>query len=571
MTTLGSMPHQQSVGRPHQPQMMTPQAAEMIQPPMAPARTQRPITQGVTPIRSMKSHIGVDLPDHVPSPDLHFLSDLADLSFLDEEEGDGDLFHVQEVEGDDPWSLHPRTFDVTTDLATTVAHVPHGSPTHVFNASCAQTEPETAHTDLRRKETSPATFLEKGGTTTPGPSKEQEPSLTANTQTEICDGAELVNKPNVRYYAKAYLLTFPRNNTPKQVVADRLLSSWRNDIDFFVVAQEAHQDGTPHLHVVITFKVRKEVRQATFFDFLSENGLSKANHCNIQTIRSRLGAVVYVTKSDSSPVTYGDVPKPKPPKGGGRKPAAEKGPKVTKKIYDYFKAGKTLQEIHADEDCGPFMMVNMAKMKDYATWLAVEKAKSRGPGPKITFNTQCDDTSCQEVCAWLEKNLNHPRMFKQKQLYIMGKPNSGKTTLLEKLRLHYRVFEMPSDDKRFNDWDDDAYDIAVMDEFKGQLPLTFLNKWLDGQHMKLSALYSSGVRKSKNIPMIFCSNFSPEEAYYNQKPEALAPFKIRLEIVDIPEGHMLDINLILPETPERDEPITEQDESPCIVEEPDIK
>jgi len=366
------------------------------------------------------------------------------------------------------------------------------------------------------------------------------------------------SKKAVRWNAKNFLLTFPRNDTSKQTVADRLIHAYGDKLNWYLIAREAHQDGSPHLHVAICFKQRVDVRQHNFFDFLSENGFGTgANHCNIEVFRSPCGTVEYLQKSDPDPVTYGDVPKRSRSRPSSRSEASSsegkpRKPKITHTIHQYFKSGKTLQDIDKEEDLGPFLMTNLAKLRDYQSWQQVMAAKLKGPGEAVTFHTTCIRSPCQSVVEWLEKNLNQPRRFKQKQLYLYGPPDTGKTTLLEKLRMHYRVFEMPSDDKRFNDWEDGAYDIAVMDEFKGQLPITFLNKFLDGQTMKLAALYSVGIQKKQNIPMIICSNFSVAQAYHNSSAEALLPLQIRLESIELDAEHKLDVDFITASAPEDD-------------------
>lgn len=365
-----------------------------------------------------------------------------------------------------------------------------------------------------------------------------------------------------RWYAKTFLLTFPRNNTPKQHVHDGLLNAWRDSLEWFVIAHEKHEDGTTHIHIALQFKRRVNVRSANYFDFLSLNGLpGGANHCNILKVKSPIGTVEYVTKADNDPVTFGNVPRRKGNSGscrdyssGSDKP---KPPKVTKTIYDFFKSGKKLEDIHQDETVGPFVMCNLPKLRDYEAWLHVLDAKRKGPPAGISFATQCRSDSCKQVCEWLIANMMTPRRLKQKQLYIYGPPDSGKTTLLEKLRTHFRVFEMPVDDRRFNDWDDDAYDLAVMDEFKGQLPITFMNKFLDGQTMKLPILHGTGIMKRKNIPMIVCSNYTLQQSYHNTPKEGLDPLLIRFQVVEIEEQHKLDIDVILPENP--DEQIANED------------
>lgn len=483
---------------------------------------------------------------------------------MEEEEEEGVSFRNlvlgTGLDGADP--LFDQEYTSVEDVVPTAVR----TSSTASGASSAQRGPETTALTARRSllqalammNRIPPEFEETGTTTQNQTTHNQSLNqVNSNLQPrELVLESPLTDPPNsrasrgVRWNAKQFLLTFSRNNTEKQTVADRAIQAYGDNIDWMMVAEEVHQDGCPHLHVALKFKKRMDVRQHNFFDFMSNNELEGgSNHCNIEIFNSPAGTVEYLSKWDPEPVRHGEIPerKKKTTSSRGGNSSSEgkpRKPKITQTIHQYFKAGKTLQDIDKEEELGPFLMCNLAKLRDYQSWQQVQAAKLRGPGDAVEFRTACTRTPCQKVVEWLEKNLNQPRRFKQKQLYIHGPPNTGKTTLLEKLRHHYRVFEMPADDKRFNDWEDGAYDIAVMDEFKGQLPITFLNKFLDGQTMKLAALYSVGIQKKQNIPMIICSNFTVENAYHNSSHEALHPLQIRLEIVELEPEHILDVDFI---------------------------
>jgi len=142
----------------------------------------------------------------------------------------------------------------------------------------------------------------------------------------------------------------------------------------------------------------------------------------------------------------------------------------------------------------------------------------------------------QQICRWLESNLAPVvRPHKQKQLYIYGPTNIGKTTLLMKLMLSFNTFivaEEPS--AEFWSGFHDDYELAIFDEFNGCKTINQMNSFLEGAPLQLS-LKGATTYKRKNIPIIICSNKSPKEVYHKvaeHSPAQMKAFEGRLEIVD---------------------------------------
>jgi len=134
---------------------------------------------------------------------------------------------------------------------------------------------------------------------------------------------------------------------------------------------------------------------------------------------------------------------------------------------------------------------------------------------------------------WLNENLMKARAFKQPQLWICSDPNLGKTTLMRSLERYFRIYWMPKFDKWFDRYDDDAYDLLVLDEFKGQLPLQMLNEWLDGSTFQVPRRSAPPYEKRKNLPMIVCSNWDPYGCYNNCTEDNIKPLCARVEVVRV--------------------------------------
>lgn len=86
----------------------------------------------------------------------------------------------------------------------------------------------------------------------------------------------------------------------------------------------------------------------------------------------------------------------------------------------------------------------------------------------------------------------------------------------------------------FDAFDDEIHNLVVFDEFKAQHPLTFMNAFLQGGEMCLRRKGSQFI-KTKNLPIIILSNYSPREAYSRVADVALEAFLSRLLVVELTE------------------------------------
>ncbi len=101
-----------------------------------------------------------------------------------------------------------------------------------------------------------------------------------------------------RIHARRLALTFPQNDTTKDVAMARILEKWSGDIKWCVVTQESHQDGCPHLHIAISFSKKKDFKRPDFADFIA------GAHGNYQAMKNELDWLKYITKSDAHPVLH---------------------------------------------------------------------------------------------------------------------------------------------------------------------------------------------------------------------------------------------------------------------------
>ncbi len=91
------------------------------------------------------------------------------------------------------------------------------------------------------------------------------------------------------------------------------------------------------------------------------------------------------------------------------------------------------------------------------------------------------------------------------------------------------------DVRHLDDYDDKDYDLIVMDEFKGQKSITWMNGFTQGSPFPIHRRYEGTIKK-KNLPVIVLSNYSIEGAYEKVNmfnPERLNSLKNRFEVVNV--------------------------------------
>lgn len=187
-------------------------------------------------------------------------------------------------------------------------------------------------------------------------------------------------------------------------------------------------------------------------------------------------------------------------------------------------------------------MQNKRKIEEYRAWFmqtrvldgllvlpsvdALVIPEDYVPGPGIEITAQC-----RQILSWLRNNL-YGRQFKQRQLYVYGPGNFGKTSLVRTLSTCLATYHAPMEENFFDLYDEETHQLVCFDEFKGQHPLTFMNAFLQGDTMSLRKKGTQYL-KTKNLPTIILSNYSPRDAYSKVTEEKLDTFLIRLEVVEL--------------------------------------
>lgn len=333
-----------------------------------------------------------------------------------------------------------------------------------------------------------------------------------------------------RLQGKRFFLTFPQcEDVDKRIIYERINSI--STTKFVVIGKEQHMDGGIHFHIALEFDKKYDTKNSSCFDFLV------GKHGDYKPMKNLRKCLQYCTKDDKDFFSSGiDV----------KEFLSHQTKGIEYSIAKMIKDGKHLREV--DNDHPAYVMRNYKKVVDYQAFqkrlkiIQQPALKWYGCEPGDEANTNL------QISTWLNKNLNSKREFKQAQLYIHGPKNLGKTTLVENLRKYFRVYDIPVEDF-YDFYDDDDWDLAVLDEFKGQKTIQWLNLFLQGNTMTLRKK-GAQILKLKNIPVIILSNFSIDNAYGKVMADRLESLQCRLEIVEIVDPINISFNSNIRAEPE---------------------
>lgn len=241
-------------------------------------------------------------------------------------------------------------------------------------------------------------------------------------------------------------------------------------------------------------------------------------------------------KEDTDPFIYGEVPTPKNQKSS----KTNKSDNVMKMIAE----GKSSNEIR--QEYPGFFLMNMKKIMEAKSFILKEDLLKRKRYEVICSCASDAPQQTLDIAEWLNLNLNSPREFKQKQLYIWGKHNMGKTSLIISLEKFLSIWRIPPYEHWYCNYQDDCFDLGFIDEYKGLKPIGFMNELLQGGRMVLPQKgVSAGMEKKNNIPIIIASNEPLEEIHRNISREALDPLLSRLLVIEVEQ--FIEINFTMKE------------------------
>lgn len=107
--------------------------------------------------------------------------------------------------------------------------------------------------------------------------------------------AELGNIKGFRLSAKKVFLTYPKCKLSKEELLEKLPG--KESLQQYVISTELHEDGEPHLHAILVYNYKLNIKDQKHFDI-------EGYHPNIQPVKNLNNAINYVCKDGDFIRTY---------------------------------------------------------------------------------------------------------------------------------------------------------------------------------------------------------------------------------------------------------------------------
>lgn len=306
-----------------------------------------------------------------------------------------------------------------------------------------------------------------------------------------------ISKPKTngkfRLNCQNVMLTYPHSMMSKDILLYELKRKFPF-IDEYLIAEEKHEDGTPHLHAFFHSSKKLDIKTARALDIRGEHG-------NYQNPDSKVAWIAYCLKEDTNPLADRDW---------------DKWVKETNAHAAHKGTEKNLKFLAQLQEVGPKKMVELGQLsvmnfqKAMANFDAFKKAgfeDSRGPLPSSIPN------------PW-EADFRVDMDLKKCHLWIFSrKPNLGKTTWATALLCGIRA-EAWNYQEKFQPQFRCSTEMVILDEYRGQLKVTELNQLCDGMYYFTAKNALSW--KLDNKPMVVVlSNRSIADLYKKEEDQEL--------------------------------------------------
>ncbi len=360
----------------------------------------------------------------------------------------------------------------------------------------------------------------------------------------------------VDWNRKNDLLTYSRCNVPPDVcgraLSDRfgLVNNRSNPLDEVHVVREAHADGGNHLHALISFASRKRITNPLAFDILDEKEWC---HPNVAIVRSWDASCLYLSKTGNEIYHWyregcgSSVASFAAAVIRGEKYKEEKGHHSKGK----FKKAEALiatnkGNILAVREAMPgFFMQHLKKIREYSAFyqLYVAEEEVKKPWVPLVDIAAMEHRYNRVIAEWLNSNLFVPRFPKQKQLYIWGEPDTGKTSFVNWLEDFCFIWRPSRQTGGFQDaWRPNHYNLVVIDELEEKdIPISFLKILLGGgvQEMPMKGLPSA--TKRERLPVVVLSQSRVDELYPKCGMASVRALESRVIRVQMKQGDFITV------------------------------
>nr|AFB81501.1 replication associated protein [Cotton leaf curl Rajasthan virus] len=302
------------------------------------------------------------------------------------------------------------------------------------------------------------------------------------------------------FYCKNYFLPYLKCSLTKEEALSQLLNIQTPTSKKYIrICRELHEDGTPHLHVLIQFEGKFKCQNMRFFDLVSPSR-SAHFHPNIQGAKSSSDVKSYIEK-DGDILDWGQF------QIDGR--SARGGQQTANDAYAAaLNAGSKSEALRVIKELAPKDFV----LQFHNLNANLDRIFQEPPAPYISpFSSSSFDQVPEELEEWVSENVVDAaaRPNRPQSIVIEGNSRTGKTMwarslgphnfLCEHLDLSPKVY---SNDAWYNVIDVDPHFLKHFKEFMGAQ-----RDW------RANTKYGKPVQIKGGIPTIFLCNPGPNSSY----------------------------------------------------------
>ncbi|ADO40889.1 replicase [Bhendi yellow vein mosaic virus [India:Kaivara:OYKaivara1:2006]] len=301
--------------------------------------------------------------------------------------------------------------------------------------------------------------------------------------------------------AKNYFLTYPKCSLTKEEALSQFLNLQTPvNKKFIRICRELHEDGNPHLHVLIQFEGKFQCRNNRFFDLTSPTR-SAHFHPNIQGAKSSSDVKSYIDK-DGDTLEWGEFQIDGRSARGGQQTAND-AYAAALNAGSKSKALRVIRELAPKDYVLQFHNLNSNLDRIFTPPLEVYVSP---------FLSSSFDQVPEELEEWVSENVMDAaaRPLRPLSLVLEGDSRTGKTMWARSLGPHNYLCghldlspKVYSNDAWFNIIDD--VDPHYLKHFK-----EFMGAQRDWQS---NTKYGKPVQIKGGIPTIFLCNPGPNASY----------------------------------------------------------
>ena len=113
---------------------------------------------------------------------------------------------------------------------------------------------------------------------------------------------------------------------------------------------------------------------------------------------------------------------------------------------------------------------------------------------------------------------------------LVGPTKTGKTYLVNTLRNFLRIYDCPVQGPYYLPWEDNKYDLIVMEELHAGWTVSDMLRFLDGSPTTLK-IHGGLCKKNHNVPILITSNQTFSQSYKNISAESLEALLARVNVI----------------------------------------